>query len=130
MTGWIYPIGAPPDFEATHVRDSLILWSCENCSLSPRLGIQFGEVEIGISCAQRIVTFQKSGGVDLSMTGAERRASGGWQSAATKAIKKGRISKLTLPFHDTIVLNYYFFSTTPVTVLGEDSETEREPEVE
>ena len=57
---WIYPIGAPPDFEATHVRD-LLIWSCENCSLSPRLGIQFGEVEIGISCAQRIVAFQKSG---------------------------------------------------------------------
>jgi len=28
-----------------------------------RLGIQFGEVEIGISCAQRIVAFQKSGGL-------------------------------------------------------------------
>jgi hypothetical protein len=32
------------------------------------LDVQFWEIEIGISCAQRIASFQKSGGGDLSMT--------------------------------------------------------------
>lgn len=41
-----------------------------------------------------------------------------------------RASELTLSLHDTIVLNHDFFSTTLLTVLSEDLETEREPEVE